>query len=260
MTKETRKKVKVTPLDRTLFMPVPGCPGCQHGTIGRIIAEVLEELELDGNAIEVIGIGCNSGVAMLNVDVIQGSHGGAPDTASAIKRLSPDSFVYTVQGDGDCIAIGAGSFIGALTRGELITIIMCNNANYGTTGGQLAPTTLSGQITTTTPEGRDPACTGYPVHVAELTATFKSVAYSARGSLTSPAEYRKTKKYIKKAFQKQLDKVGLGYVEVLSACPANWHLTPVESLKWVEEHMVPEFPLGEFKDVNGKKNPSGGQE
>lgn len=242
------KRVRVDHPARTLVIPVPCCPGCQHATIGRIIAEVLEEMELDGPAIEVIGIGCNSGVAVLNLDVVQGSHGGAPDIATAIKRLSPKSFVFTVQGDGDCIAIGAGSFIGALTRGEMISIIMCNNSNYGTTGGQQAPTTLLGQVTTTTPEGRTPADYGYPVHVAELAATFKSVAYSARGSLTTPAEYRKTKKYVKKAFQKQIEGAGLSFVEILSACPANWHLSPRESLKWIEEKMVPEFPLGEFKD------------
>jgi 2-oxoglutarate ferredoxin oxidoreductase subunit beta len=244
------RKVKVWAPKRTLVMPLFGCPGCQHPTIGRIIAEVLEELGLDGKAIEVIGIGCNSGVAMLNIDVIQGSHGGAPDMATAIKRLSPDSFVFTVQGDGDCIAIGAGSFIGALTRGEMITIIMCNNANYGTTGGQMAPTTLIGQKTTTTPGGRDAMTDGYPVHVAELAATFRGVKYSARGSLTSPANYQRTKKHIKIAFQKQLDHVGLSFVEILSACPANWHLTPVESLKWIEEKMIPEFSLGEFKNVD----------
>ncbi|OGO04665.1 MAG: hypothetical protein A2Y91_05820 [Chloroflexi bacterium RBG_13_54_8] len=233
-----------------MVMPMPGCPGCQYPTVGRIIAELLEELNLDGKTIEVVGIGCNSGVAMLNIDAIQGSHGGAPDTATAIKRLSPDSFVYTVQGDGDCIAIGAGSFIGALTRGEMITIIMCNNANYGTTGGQMAPTTLMGQITTTSPEGRGAATGGYPVHVAELAATFKGVAYSARGALTSSADYQRTKKYIKAAFKKQIDRIGLGFVEVISACPANWHMSPVESLKWIREKMVPEFPLGEFKNVD----------
>jgi 2-oxoglutarate ferredoxin oxidoreductase subunit beta len=244
-------KVKVVGAGHVLWMPVPGCPGCQAGSVGRIIADVLEEMGLDGKAILSDGIGCHSGVAVLNLDVVQGSHGGAPDMATAVKRLSPDSFVFTVQGDGDCIAIGAGSFIGALTRGEMITIIMVNNANYGTTGGQMAPTTLMGQKTTTTPSGRDAASGGgYPVRVAELAATFRSVAYSARGALTTPANYQRTKKYIKTAFQKQVDHAGLGFVEVLAACPPNWHLSPVESLKWIEEKMIAEFPLGEFKNVD----------
>ncbi len=243
-------KVKVVGAGQVLWMPVPGCPGCQAGSVGRIIADVLEEMGLDGKAILSDGIGCHSGVAVLNLDVVQGSHGGAPDMATAVKRLSPDSFVFTVQGDGDCIAIGAGSFIGALTRGEMITIIMVNNANYGTTGGQTSPTTLMGQKTTTTPSGRDAASGGYPVRVAELAATFRTVAYSARGALTTPANYQRTKKYVKTAFQKQVDHAGLGFVEVLAACPPNWHLSPVESLKWIEEKMIPEFPLGEFKNVD----------
>ena len=242
------RKVKVAALHRTLTFPPPGCPGCQHMTIGRIIAEVLEELGLDGKAIAVTGIGDHSTIGVLNVDTIQGSHGGAPDTATAIKRLLPESLVYTVQGDGDCLAIGAGSFLGALTRGEMITIILCNNGNYGSTGGQLAPTTPMGQKTTTTPDGRSTTAGGYPVHAAELAATFRGVAYSARGALTDPRNYQRTKGYMRKAFQKQVDNAGLGFVEVLSACPPNWHVTPVESLRWIEENMIPGFPLGEFKD------------
>ena len=249
MNSESRSKVSVTAL-RTLVMPLPGCPGCQHPTIGRIIAEVLEEMNLDGSAMLVTGIGCNSAVGMLNIDAVIGSHGGAPDMATALKRLHPEAFVFTVQGDGDCIAIGAGSFVGALARGEMLSIIMCNNANYGTTGGQLAPTTLMGQVTTTTPDGRSAVMGGYPVHVAEMAATFRGVAYSARGAVNTPANYRRTRKYIKAAFQKQVDNVGLGFVEVISACPPNWHMTPVQSLEWIESEMIPEFPLGEFKNVD----------
>jgi 2-oxoglutarate ferredoxin oxidoreductase subunit beta len=229
----------------------PACPGCQYWTIGRIIAEVLEELDIEGKAIAVMGIGCNGYISnALNIDRILGAHGRAPDTATAIKRLSPDNIVFTTQGDGDCMAIGADSFIGALIRGEKFTIIMCNNANYGTTGGQLAPTTLTGQITTTTPDGRNVITEGYPVHTAELAATFTGVAYSARSAVNTPANYQRTKKCVKAAFQKQVDQIGLSFVEVLSACPPNWHLSPVESLKWIEEKMIPEFPLGEFKNVN----------
>jgi len=250
MTKKPARKVKVAALHRTLIMPPPGCPGCQHMTIGRIIAEVLEELGLDGKAIAVAGIGDHSTIGVLNVDTIMGSHGGATDMATAIKRLLPDSLVYTVQGDGDCMAIGAGSFLGALARGEMITIILCNNGNYGSTGGQLAPTTPVGQKTPTTPDGRSAAREGYPVRAAELAATFEGIAYSARGALTGPKDYQRTKGYVRKAFQKQIDHVGLSFVEVLSACPANWHLSPVESLRWIEEKMIPVFPLGEFKDAD----------
>jgi len=137
----------------------------------------------------------------------------------------------------------------ALTRGENITIIMCNNADYGTTGGQLAPTTLVGQRTTTSPDGRDPTAAGYPVHPAEMAATFEGVAYSARGALVGPSSYQSTRRYVRNAFQKQIDGAGLGFVEVLTACPPNWHLSPVESLEWIETTMIPEFPLGEFRNT-----------
>jgi len=242
-------KIRVGALQRTLTMIPPGCPGCQHLTIGRIIGEVLEDLDIDGKAIAVTGIGDHSTIGVLNVDTIQGSHGGATDMATAIKRLLPDTPVYTVQGDGDCLAIGAGSFLGALSRGELITIILCNNGNYGSTGGQLAPTTPMGQKTPTTPQGRSAASGGYPIGAAELAATFRGVAYSARGALLDPRGYQRTKGMVRKAFQKQIAAAGLSFVEILSACPANWHLSPVESLKWIEEQMIPEFPLGEFKNV-----------
>lgn len=249
-TKETKKEI-VSPAPKTVIVPPPGCPGCQHPTIGRIIAEVLDELDIADNVIGVTGIGCNAGaIALLNIDVLLGAHGRPPDEATAIKRLCPDAIVFTIQGDGDCISIGAGPFIGALTRGEKITIIMCNNANYGTTGGQQAPTTLINQVTTTTSDGRKAATGGYPAHTAELAAVFKGVAYSARGALNNPANYQRTKKYVKKAFQKQLDGVGLSFVEILSACPPNWHMSPAESLKWINEEMLAEFPVGEFKDVD----------
>jgi 2-oxoglutarate ferredoxin oxidoreductase subunit beta len=249
-TEETKKEI-VSPTPKTVIFPPPGCPGCQHPTIGRIIAEVLDEMDIADNVIGVAGIGCNAGaIALLNIDVLLGAHGRAPDEATAIKRLYPDAIVFTIQGDGDCISIGAGPFIGALTRGEKITIIMCNNANYGTTGGQQAPTTLVNQVTTTTSDGRNPATEGYPAHTAELAVAFKGVAYSARGALNSPANYQRAKGYVRKAFQKQLDGVGLSFVEILSACPPNWHMSPAESLKWINEQMIAEFPLGEFKDVD----------
>jgi 2-oxoglutarate ferredoxin oxidoreductase subunit beta len=177
------------------------------------------------------------------------AHGRPPDVATAIKRaLRGRPIVITLQGDGDCIAIGAEALISAASRGEKITIIMVNNANYGTTGGQMAPTTLLGQITTTTPQGRDTS-SGFPIHVPEFLTSFKGVAYAARGSVHTPANYQRTKKYLKSAIKKQIDKVGLGFVEILAACPPDWHLSPVDSLKFIEEKMLPEFPLGEFKNI-----------
>ncbi len=225
------------------------CPGCHHPIIYRIISEVLESLSIDGKAICMAGVGCHSFVAVAwDIDLTICAHGRALDSGTALKRLNPEAIVFTVQGDGDLTAIGAGGFINAMTRGERITTIMYNNTNYGTTGGQLAPTTLVGQKTTTTPGGRDPASEGYPIHAAELAATFKGTAYSARGSVHTPSNYQRTKKYITNAFKKQMDGAGFSFVEVLSACPPNWHLAPVDCLRRIEEEVIREFPLGEFKD------------
>lgn len=250
MNSESTTKVRVTGLKRAFFVPLMGCPGCHHPVVARLIGEVLEEMEVDGSAVIITGIGCAAAIATLNLDTVLGAHGSAPDTATGVKRMRPECMVVTMQGDGDCIAIGAGSFIGALTRGEKITVIMSNNTNYGTTGGQLAPTTLIGQSTVTSPAGRNPETEGYPVHTAELAASFQGVAYSARGAVNTPANYQKTRKYIKTAFEKQQAGAGLSFVEVLSVCPPNWHMTPLESLDWMAEKMIPEFPLGEFKNVD----------
>lgn len=251
MSEEAKAKIGIGALERTFFMPIITlCPGCQHGVVIHAIMDVLEEMGLDGSAIVCSGIGCAAGINMTVLDAAMGSHGGAPDTATAIKRLRPENLVFTFQGDGDCVAIGGGALIGALTRGEKFTIIMSNNTNYGTTGGQMAPTTLTDQTTVTCPNGRDPAIEGYPVHTAELVASFQGVSYSARGAVNTPANYRRTRKYIKTAFQKQVDNAGLSFVEVLAACPPNWHMSPVECLDWIEEKAIPEFPLGEFKNVD----------
>ena len=226
------------------------CPGCQTPVVARAIAEVLDELGIGDKAIMVGCVGC-SGILIggFDLDRVSPAHGRGPDVATAIKRIYPDTILFTVQGDGDCIAIGASSFIGALARSEKITIIMVNNTNFGTTGGQLGPTTIVGQVTTTSPDGRNPAVEGYPAHAAELAATFKGVAYSARGALHTPASYQRTKGYIRTAFQRQMDNVGTSFVEVITACPTNWHITPVQSLKFIEEEIIPEFPLGEFRNV-----------
>jgi 2-oxoglutarate ferredoxin oxidoreductase subunit beta len=226
------------------------CPGCQIPLVGRLVAESLEELGVNDNAIMVGCVGCTGIlIASMTMDRVSPAHGRGPDVATALKRIYPDTVVFTVQGDGDCIAIGAGPLVGALTRAEKITVIMINNTNYGTTGGQLAPTTLIGQVTSTTPKGRSPSVEGYPMHTAEMVATFKGAAYSARGSLHTPADYQRTKKYIKTAFQRQLEGVGLSFVEVIAACAVNWHMTPVQALEWIGEKVIAEFPLGEFKNV-----------
>lgn len=227
------------------------CPGCHQPLVARAIAEVLEELEMGDNAIGVFGIGCNSFLlGMLDIDGVVGPHGRPPDIATAIKHVYPDRLVFTIQGDGDLLSIGADPLLGALTRAEKITLIMLNNSVYGTTGGQMAPTSLVGQRTTTTPEGRDPALAGFPVHAAELLASFRGVAYSARGACNNPYNYQQVRRYLKTAFQKQMKGAGLSFVEVLSACPSNWRMSPLDSLKWMEERVIPEFPLGEFKNVD----------
>ncbi|MEK7847562.1 MAG: thiamine pyrophosphate-dependent enzyme [Chloroflexota bacterium] len=228
------------------------CPGCHHPIIERLIADVVGEMGVEDDAVLVTGVGCSTrAFVVLDMDGISTAHGRAPDVGTAIKRsLHGRPIVITLQGDGDCIAIGAGSLLAAVGRAERITVIMANNANYGTTGGQMAPTTLMGQVTSTTPGGRD-ASTGYPMHVPELLATLKGCVYAARGSVHTPANYQRTKKYLRIAVQKQIDNVGFSFVEIISACPPDWRLTPVESLRFIEERMVPEFPLGEFKNVGG---------
>jgi len=217
----------------------------------KMICEALDELEAGGRAIGMHGATCG-GVAgiLINADWLAGAHGRPPDMATAIKRLRPHLLVFTYQGDGDCWAIGMEPTMHAAIRGERITVIMVNNGNYGTTGGQLAPTTLLGQKTTTTPRGRDPRRDGYPIQAPELLSTIKGVAYAARGSVHSPAMFQRTKKFIKTAFEKQLNDVGFSYVEILSPCPPDWHLSPLDCLKRIEEEVIPQFPVGEFKNVD----------
>ena len=231
-------------------LPLAFCPGCQNPTVGRLIAEVLEEMKAGERAVGCLGIGCSSFIGfMLDIDLINGPHGRAPDLATGAKRMHPDNLVFTVQGDGDLLSIGAESLMGALARSEKITVIMINNTVYGTTGGQAAPTSLVGQMTTTTPRGKDAADFGYPVHAAEMIAAFKGVAYSARGAVNSFANFMLTRKYVKTAFERQLEKAGLTFVEILTPCPTNWHMSPVKSLTWLGETLIQEYPLGEFKNA-----------
>lgn len=233
-------------------MPLTFCQGCQHMLIAKIISELIEELGIEQDTIFIGGVGCHAMLPMLiNVDGMSpgAAHGRACDISTALKRvLGKKTMVINIQGDGDAIAIGTEPTIQAAARGEKITLIMANNTNYGTTGGQMAPTTVMGQTTTTTPFGRGWEA-GYPINTAELMASIKGVVYSARGSVTSPDNWRRTKGYVRAAIQKQIDDIGFSFVEVLVACPTNWGVTPVEAVKRIEEKVIPQFPLGVFKDV-----------
>jgi 2-oxoglutarate ferredoxin oxidoreductase subunit beta len=229
-------------------IPTHYCPGCTHGIVHRLVAEVIDELEIFDRTIGVAPVGCSVfAYNYFDCDMFQASHGRAPAVATGIKRVLPDRVVFTYQGDGDLAAIGTGEIVHAAARGEKFTVIFINNAIYAMTGGQMAPTTLLGQKTTTTPYGRDKEVNGYPVKVAEMLSVLDGTAYAARVSVHDPAHVVKAKKAIKRAFEVQLANLGFSIVEVLSACPTNWGLPPAEALKWLAENMIPYYPLGEHK-------------
>lgn len=228
------------------------CPGCTHGIAHRLVAETIDELGIQGRTVGVASVGCSyCAYSYFDFDFQQAAHGRAPAVATGIKRVLPDSVVFTYQGDGDLASIGMAEIVHAAVRGENITAVFINNAIYGMTGGQMAPTTLIGQKTTTSPLGRDPKLHGYPVKVSELLATVQGARYIERCSLHNPANIQKSKRAIKKAFQNQLDGKGFSLVELLSTCSTNWGMTPLAALKWLEEKMIPVFPLGVFKDEEG---------
>ena len=250
MSSDNKVKIYGKPSLRS-FIPILHCPGCHYGAIIRIICETVEELGVEDQAILLGGVGCSYAWPMLFVlDGAACPHGRAPAMATALKRIHPDTVLITCQGDGDLGAIGLGCFMNALSRGEKLTTIFLNNAGYGMTGGQMAPTTLLGQVTTTTPRGREPEITGYPIHVAELAAAMKGTAYSARVTVHTPANYQKARKAVKLALQKQIEGIGYGFVEFLSACPASWRMNPAECLDFIDKKMLAEYPLGEFKNVD----------
>jgi 2-oxoglutarate ferredoxin oxidoreductase subunit beta len=225
------------------------CPGCGHSIAHRLIAEVIDDLGIRGITIGVPPAGCAVlAYNYFDVDMIEAPHGRGPAMASGIKRMLPDRVVFSYQGDGDLAAIGIAESFHAANRGENITVIFINNAVYGMTGGQMAPTTILEQRTTTTPLGRHKTLDGYPVKVSELLSQLKGVTYVERCTVTSPANINKTRKAIKKAFQYQLDSLGFSLVEILSPCPTNWKMLPIDSCKWIDEVMSKEFPLGVFKD------------
>ena len=226
------------------------CPGCTHGIIHRLVAETLEELGVLGKTIGVAPVGCSVfAYDYFNCDMQEAAHGRAPAVATGIKRVLPNKVVFTYQGDGDLAAIGTGEITHAAMRGENITTIFVNNAIYGMTGGQMAPTTLVGQRATTAPLGRDKSHAGSPIRIAEMLATLDGAAYIERVTVTSPANVMKAKRAIKKAFELQLEGRGFTMIEVLSTCPTNWGLTPVKALEWLNENMIPVFPLGVYKDI-----------
>jgi 2-oxoglutarate ferredoxin oxidoreductase subunit beta len=231
-------------------VPTHYCPGCTHGVIHRLIAEGIDELGVRDRTICVAPVGCAVfAYAYFNLDGCVAAHGRAPAMATGLKRVMPDRIVFTYQGDGDLAAIGGNEILHAAGRGENITVFFVNNATYGMTGGQMAPTTLLGQITTTTQQGRAASLHGHPVRITELLATLPGVAYGVRRSVHSVAEIRKTKKAIKLALQAQMQGLGFSIVEILSACPVNWRLEPTAALDFIRDQMVPVFPLGDFKNI-----------
>lgn len=229
------------------------CPGCTHGIIHRLVAEVMEELGILGKAVGIAPVGCSvMAYDYFNCDMIQAPHGRAPAVATGAKRANPNNIVFTYQGDGDLAAIGTAETVHAATRGENITVIFVNNAIYGMTGGQMAPTTLPNQVTQTTPYGRDVTRAGFPIRMCEMLSTLDGVAYAERVTVCDVPNVRNAKKAIKKAFEAQIQGKGFSIVEVLSTCPTNWGLEPVEAVNWLKENMIPYYPLGCYTDRTDK--------
>jgi 2-oxoglutarate ferredoxin oxidoreductase subunit beta len=228
------------------------CPGCTHGIAHRLTAETLEELGILGRTIGVASVGCSVfAYNYIACDFVGAAHGRAPAVATGLKRVLPERIIFTYQGDGDLASIGLAEVLHAAARGEKITVIFINNAIYGMTGGQMAPTSPMGMVTSSSPGGRNPQQMGYPIRVSELVAQMEGAVYVARRSLHNPTEIRKAKKALRLAFEHQIAGHGFAMVELLSNCPTNWGLTPIESLRWIEERMIPVFPLRELKNVGG---------
>jgi len=224
------------------------CPGCTHGIAHRLVAETLDEMGLTDKTIGVAPVGCAVfAYNYFNTDFVEAAHGRAPAMATGIKRVLPDRIVFTYQGDGDLASIGMAEIMHAAARGENITVIFINNAIYGMTGGQMAPTSLPGQKTTSSPLGRDVETQGFPIRMAEILANMDGAGYIVRRSLHDPKNIRLSKKAIRTAFEVQVRGLGFSMVELLSTCPTNWGIAPVESLQWVQDHMIPAFPLGDYK-------------
>ena len=230
--------------------PFHYCPGCTHGIIHRLVAEVIDELGIEGNTVGIAPVGCSVfAYNYFNCDMIEAPHGRAPAVATGVKRANPELTVFTYQGDGDLAAIGTAETVHVGARGENITIIFVNNAIYGMTGGQMAPTTLLGQVTTTSPYGRIREIQGNPIRVCEMVSTLDGVAYAERVSVDCVKNVVNAKKAIKKGFMMQQEKKGLSIIEVLSTCPTNWGLSPEKAIDWLRENMIEHYPLGVYKDI-----------
>ncbi len=229
------------------------CPGCGHSIVHRQIAEIIDKLGIREKTIGIAPVGCAVfAYDYFNFDVIECPHGRPPAIATALKRVMPDRVVFSYQGDGDLASIGMAEIIHAANRGENLSVFFINNANYGMTGGQMAPTTLVGQKTTTTPSGRDPQTEGYPLRIAEMLATIDGVTFSARTAIDSPQGIKKTKRLVEKVFRYQIENAGFSLLEILSPCPTDWGMNPPESLNWIRETMEGVFPLGVFKDTRAE--------
>ncbi len=226
------------------------CPGCSHGTVHKLVAEVIEEMGIQEKTIGVSPVGCAVfAYNYLDIDMQESAHGRAPALATATKRLNPDKYVFTYQGDGDLASIGTAEIIHASSRGENIVVIFINNGIYGMTGGQMAPTTLLGMKTATTPYGRDPKLNGFPLAIAPMLAQLDGTAFITRQSVHTAAAVRKAKRAIRKAFEYSEKNIGLSFVEIVSTCNSGWKLSPTKANEWMEENMIPKYPLGDIKDV-----------
>lgn len=232
--------------------PMHYCPGCGHGIVHRLIGETMDELNIAERTIGVAPVGCAVFADQyFGCDMVQGAHGRGPAIATGVKRSLPESIVFSYQGDGDLASIGMAEIVHAAARSENITVIFINNAIYGMTGGQMAPTTLVGQVSTTSPKGRDPLLQGYPINICEMLSALTGAKYLERVAVDNPQHVMQAKKAIKKAFENQVNKVGFSLVEVLSQCPTNWGTDTLKSLEFVREKMMPQYPLGVFKDEGG---------
>ena len=225
------------------------CPGCTHGIVHRLVAQAIEELSIEGKTIGVVPVGCSvMAYDYFKTDMVEASHGRAPAVATGLRRALPDRVIFTYQGDGDLASIGTAETVHAAARNENITVIFINNAIYGMTGGQMAPTSLPGQVTQTSPYGRDVKQCGYPVKICEMLAQLEGPAYLERVAVNNVKHVLAAKKAIRHAFENQLAGKGFSLIEVLSSCPTNWGMTPEKALDWIEEKMIPYYPLGVFKD------------
>lgn len=230
-------------------VPLHYCPGCTHGIVHRLVAEVIDELDIEGKTVGVAPVGCSVfAYDYFNCDMIEAAHGRAPAVATGVKRVNPDNIVFTYQGDGDLAAIGTAETVHAAARGENITVIFINNAIYGMTGGQMAPTTLPGQVTQTSPYGRNTDTQGFPLRISEMLSTLDGPAYIERVSMDCVKHINQAKRAIKKAFTCQIEKKGFSLIEVVSTCPTNWGLAPQEAMKWLQDNMLPYYPLGVYCD------------